>query len=321
MEVQISVIVPVYNVEKFLAKCINSILNQTEKDFEVILVNDGSKDASGEICDSYARQDKRIRVFHRNNEGVSVARNYGIKQAKGKYIVFVDSDDWIEEYYLECLLKNMKPKGMSICSYYPSDKKEGIECMSREEAQLSVYSSFGMGGVPYAKMFDAELIKTENIKFIDEIGICEDLIFVIQYISVMESEAIWEHVFLYNYRINSCGALIGRYFQKIVNPKTLTEFEGIKLSEKWILNKEKTQDAYRTRAAKGACNTLRTMVANKYIDKDMYIECLTYVRKNLWQCCTYSGLAKSSKISLLLCAISPRIEWEIWKYHNAKHRE
>lgn len=93
---KISIIVPVYNVEKYLRKCIDSILNQTFKDFELILIDDGSTDESGKICDEYNLKDNRIKVIHKENGGLSSARNAGLDIAQGEYIGFVDSDDWIE---------------------------------------------------------------------------------------------------------------------------------------------------------------------------------------------------------------------------------
>ncbi len=92
----VSVIIPIYNTEKFLPLCINSVLNQTLTDIEVLLVNDGSTDGSGKICDEYACKDQRIQVIHTLNQGVSHARNQGLETAKGEYIAFMDSDDWIE---------------------------------------------------------------------------------------------------------------------------------------------------------------------------------------------------------------------------------
>lgn len=92
----ISVIVPVYNVEKYLDKCIQSILGQTYSNIELLLIDDGSTDSSGAICDKYVTQDFRVRVFHKSNEGVSVARNWGLDNAKGEWIAFVDADDWID---------------------------------------------------------------------------------------------------------------------------------------------------------------------------------------------------------------------------------
>ena len=100
---EISIIVPVYNVERYLEKCINSILDQTFKNFEVLIIDDGSNDNSGLICDKFAESDSRIKIFHRQNEGIAKVRSFGLKQAKGKYICFVDSDDYIFESYLGCL--------------------------------------------------------------------------------------------------------------------------------------------------------------------------------------------------------------------------
>ena len=93
---ELSVIVPVYNAEKYLHKCVDSILSQTYRDFELLLVDDGSPDQCGRICDAYATQDPRVKVIHKPNGGVSEARNVGLDQAKGNYISFIDPDDWVE---------------------------------------------------------------------------------------------------------------------------------------------------------------------------------------------------------------------------------
>ena len=100
---KISVIVPVYNVEKYLCQCIDSILAQTFTDFELLLIDDGSTDRSGRICDEYADRDARIRVFHTANRGVSAARNLGIGEARADWLCFVDSDDWVETCFLTSL--------------------------------------------------------------------------------------------------------------------------------------------------------------------------------------------------------------------------
>ena len=100
---KITVIVPVYNTEKYLRRCVDSILAQTFTDFELLLVNDGSTDGSGAICDEYAQKDSRVRVFHKENGGVSSARNIGIDNAQGDWITFIDSDDRIEQRHLYLL--------------------------------------------------------------------------------------------------------------------------------------------------------------------------------------------------------------------------
>ena len=103
---KISIIIPVYNAERFLKRCVDSVLMQTYKDFELILVDDGSKDGSGAMCDNIAAQDNRVHVVHQKNEGAGAARNAGLTIAKGEYIVFVDSDDMIRQGYFEALSKH-----------------------------------------------------------------------------------------------------------------------------------------------------------------------------------------------------------------------
>lgn len=123
---EISIIVPVYNVEKYLKKCVDSILNQTFKDFELILVDDGSPDSSGAICDQYAEKDSRVKVIHKKNGGLSDARNAGIEVAKGKYLGFIDSDDYIAEDMYELLHNNIVRENadLSICGIYDVYKGE-----------------------------------------------------------------------------------------------------------------------------------------------------------------------------------------------------
>lgn len=110
----ISIIVPVYNVEKYLQQCLDSILAQTYQNWELLLVNDGSQDGSGAICDTYAAKDDRIKVYHEVNGGTAKARNKGISAAQGAYLTFIDSDDWIAETYLEELYQVAKAEGADI---------------------------------------------------------------------------------------------------------------------------------------------------------------------------------------------------------------
>ena len=112
-DIKVSVIVPVYNAEKYIKRCLDSILAQSYRYFEVLLIDDGSTDNSGKICDEYALNDNRIRVIHKENSGVSATRNIGITEAKGDYIAFVDSDDYIRSDMFEKMVKNAE-KGMFI---------------------------------------------------------------------------------------------------------------------------------------------------------------------------------------------------------------
>lgn len=115
MNTLVSIIVPVYNVEKYLERCIQSILEQNYKNLEIILVDDGSTDNSGEICDKYAKEDSRIVVYHKQNGGLSSARNYGIERAHGAFISFIDSDDFVNKRYVEILMDNCGCDNITIC--------------------------------------------------------------------------------------------------------------------------------------------------------------------------------------------------------------
>lgn len=116
-EEKVSVIVPVYNVEKYLHKCLDSIINQTYRNLEIILVDDGSPDNCGAICDEYAQKDSRIKVIHQKNGGLSAARNTGLDCAVGEYISFVDSDDWVSEEFIEQLISSAKPNSLVMCDF------------------------------------------------------------------------------------------------------------------------------------------------------------------------------------------------------------
>lgn len=125
---EISIIVPVYNVEKYLEQCIDSILTQTFEDFELILVDDGSPDKCPEICDEYAQKDDRVRVIHKENGGVSSARNAGMKLACGEYILFCDSDDYVSPLWCELMLNAARSHPLSLvsCNLRKTDQDEHV---------------------------------------------------------------------------------------------------------------------------------------------------------------------------------------------------
>ena len=153
----ISIVVPVYNVEKYIDNCIESILNQTYDDYELILVDDGSKDSCPQICDSYAKQDKRIKVIHKENAGLSDARNAGTALAKGKYITYIDSDDYINPLYLEMLLKAITETGAEfsiagIKNVYSLDSSENIKISDVKIRKLSSHQALSL--ILYQKYHD-----------------------------------------------------------------------------------------------------------------------------------------------------------------------
>ena len=171
----ISIIVPVYNVEKYLERCITSILNQTYKQFELLLIDDGSTDLSGEICDESREWDERITVFHKENGGLSDARNYGINKAKGKYVTFIDSDDYIGPKFLEILYEGcekysaLMSVGTSTFAYnetldYFSEQPDNVyESYTTEAALKQICLNVKFGMAAWGKLYDKRLF--DNIQF------------------------------------------------------------------------------------------------------------------------------------------------------------
>lgn len=204
----VSVIVPVYNVERYLKKCIESIINQTYKNLEIFLVDDGSTDNSGKICDEYAKKDNRINVIHKENKGVSSARNAGINEAKGEWIAFIDADDWIEENYIEELLKNTsKEIDIVQCGYYRvvANNKESINCdgndevRNKEEFLIGCLNPQMAYGLCHTKIIRKSKIK--DIRFDEEIVVCEDALFNIELSENVNRVKIIK-IPLYNYHIH-----------------------------------------------------------------------------------------------------------------------
>lgn len=185
---KISIIVPVYKAENYLSRCVDSLLAQTFQDFEILLVDDGSPDRSGKICDEYAKKDNRVRVFHKENGGVSSARNLGIEQGRGEWIIFCDSDDWVDvnwlEQYCEALLEDVD---MVFQGYVREDNHKQVlhvwkDCL--EKAMLNIIYGLelrNLFGWTWIKIFRADIIKRYAIRFNVNISKNEDTIFTLEY--------------------------------------------------------------------------------------------------------------------------------------------
>ncbi len=189
----ISIVVPVYRAEQYLARCIDSVIGQTYENFELILVDDGSPDKSGEICDNYAQKDPRIKVIHKKNEGVSLARNTGIKEATGKYLMFIDSDDYIQETMLEEMAPYMEQGYDLVFSATEMYTKDGVVTYEISEKDYSPkelveeYCSLKIKtinfSVPWNKLFRRDIIEKNNLVFNQELNICEDTLFNFIYLT------------------------------------------------------------------------------------------------------------------------------------------
>lgn len=175
----ISIIVPVYNVDKYLQRCIESILAQKFVDFELLLIDDGSKDKSGEICDNFALKDKRIKVFHKENGGVSSARNLGIAKAQGEWITFIDSDDWVSEDYLSSFSTDCD---LCVQGYYCGENAIRYDEIFIDHNPGAYYLYKGYVFGPYCKLFKASLIRDGHVLFDETMALGEDILFLMEYI-------------------------------------------------------------------------------------------------------------------------------------------
>lgn len=316
----ISIVVPVYNVEKYLKKCVDSIINQTYKKLEIILVDDGSIDKSGKICDDYLKIDKRIKVIHKKNGGLSEARNVGIEKAKGKYIGLVDSDDFIKNDMYENLYKAIKEKNadLALCKVIdcygkiPAEKNEKLECVSftQEQAIRKVLEGEEISVHAVSKLYKIELFK--QIKF--EVGkMAEDAIIMIDLISKCKSIVyINKSEYYYIHRENSITT-------KKFNPKN-----GYDVIYAYTKNYQIIEEKYPTliplakmRLCWANFFVLDSMVKSNYkVDKKI----INYLKKNFWFILKEPHFTKSRKISIILLKINVNLYSIVAKRFYLKKR-
>ena len=228
----ISIIVPVYNVEEYLEECLESIRKQTYQDIEVILVNDGSTDGSQAICEYFCQTDKRFRLINQKNQGQSVARNHGVKESLGEYIMFVDSDDVVSLGLLEQLMKYMS-NGIDIVE---CDRTEAIQCLNEEKKEIDVkefdsnealYQCFhhGVSWSPVAKLYRREIV--EKVPFLENL-IYEDFYTGIVSLKYIQKMRKIDYIGYY-YRYHTSSTMNQNYSEKNldifkVGKKLLEEF-------------------------------------------------------------------------------------------------
>lgn len=221
MDVLVSVVIPVYNMENYLDRCVNSVVNQSYKNLEIILVDDGSKDKSPAMCDAWAEKDNRIVVVHKENAGLGMARNSGMEIARGDYIIFPDSDDYIHENLVEKCVKvatendaevvvfscfevdetgNEKARQISSAS----DVYEG-ECVQKELLAGMFSYSMGIGVSAWSKMYKRDVLRKNGLQFVSERQIIsEDSYFMLEFFSkVSKAFVLKENLYYYCKRENS----------------------------------------------------------------------------------------------------------------------
>lgn len=270
----ISIIVPVYNAERYLNVCIQSIVSQNYTNIEIILVNDGSTDKSADICDDYARRDKRVKVYHIKNGGAAHARNYGIKKAQGKYLMFVDSDDYIDCSYTEKLYTLVKDSNvdLGIVSYYEfydsgEEVKHKLNFETANSLSENIFIDYCVLGerlfYPYIKIYKMDIVKDNNIFFPEDMVTAEDQAFNYMYLAHVKKYKYLDEC-LYAYRKGNSESL-----SSIADDKSYySEVKNLKLKRKFF-------DDFDVRYKESMLLWHYIWMVEKY--KEIENDCLAYV--------------------------------------------
>ena len=240
----ISVIIPVYKVEEYLDKCVSSVIEQTYKNLEIILVDDGSPDNCPKMCDDWAKKDNRIKVIHKKNGGVSSARNIGIKESKGEWITFIDSDDWIDENFIKKLYQvSLNNKSdVVISSYYrvTNDKYEkintSVNILNFNNYEYLIKALNPQTGYGFCHMRIIKKEKINNFYFDEELKVTEDALFNIKLAKNIKNVSFLGEP-LYYYRINN-QSVVKKYDKDYPNKY----LEGIKKIKKYIFSEYSNKD-------------------------------------------------------------------------------
>lgn len=280
---KVTVIVPVYNVEKFISRCLDSIVNQTYKNIEIIIIDDGSKDSSGMIANGFASKDERIAVLHKKNGGVSAARNDGLRRARGDYVVFVDSDDYLEpdfiEYYVNiivetnadvvCGLKHFSVWNRTQNSdfrYIKIDRSKAMRYVYLEKINVAVWN----------KIYSRELILNSCIEFDESIWYGEGMLFNIEILQVAEN-IIVANKMLYHQTFNPDSAM--RDFNLNSN---LCGLRSLNLQKtKWKISDFELENAWNYHYWYFNFSILKGLIKTHIVNsnEDLYIKCKKELRK------------------------------------------
>ena len=309
---KVSIIVAIYKSEKFLPKLLDSIVNQTWQNLEILLMDDGSPDNSSVICDQYASKDDRIHVVHRKNGGACAARNDGLSRATGEYILIVDGDDWLENDYVEYLMNLVHTTGadmaMSDHIFTTRDRnqieKDSIEGYTPEEAFCTiVYPRMPIG--PWNKIYKADLLKKNNIDF-SRPWSGEGLYFAATAAQFANCIAVG-HKKIYNYRLNNVNSGLTDY-NIVMGTNAL---ENIKfIGDNLVVRTKRTQYAVDWHIWKNYGYTLFLIVATDSIEenKELYNDCIHNMRSRLTSVLVHSEIGIKGKVKMLYQGLFP-VRW------------
>ncbi|MCF2639879.1 glycosyltransferase family 2 protein [Fusobacterium varium] len=302
-----TVIIPVYNVEKYIAKCLESVLKQTYKNIEIVIIDDGTKDSSGMICDDYAKKDFRIKVIHQKNQGLSGARNTGLKIATGDYITFLDSDDFIDEKMLEEMLLALKKNNADIVecgTIYCNEDETFIRENTKDE--LRVYKNeyqikelVFLGNITttsWGKLYKKKLFK--NFEF--PLGKYHEDTFTTYKLLHLSSKTIVLNKSFYYYRQVNGSIMNSKFNIKHLDSIDAT-IERSKFIEKYYPMYKKYEYA---NIVYSCCKVYERMILEDFYNKNIMLKLQELIRKNLIYFYFYSKSKKITKIFASICFIN-----------------
>ena len=307
-EDKVSIVVAIYKSEKFLDKLIESIINQTYKNLEVILVDDGSPDSSGEICDRFAAHDERLHVIHKKNGGACEARNVGISHCTGRYLSVIDGDDWLAPDYVEYLVNLMKmpdvDMAMTDCIFTTRDQvqnnEDHIKIIDPEEATVQLICKLDIG--PWNKLYRLDLIREKNLTFsVPWSG--EGLYFTVMAAQYSRKIAMG-HRKIYNYRLNNAGSGLTHY-NVVMGTNALW---NIKHTGECIIHKTKrTTNAVNWHIWKNNYFILTLIIGSKTEEENAELErkCIENIKRDAFSAISHSEFSIKQKLGMCRIAINP----------------
>ena len=326
MEALISVIVPVYKVEKYVADCIKSILQQSYSNIELLLVDDGSPDNSGEICDKYAKIDKRIRVIHQSNQGVSRARNVARYITQGEWVTFVDSDDTINPDYIENLV-NANPqldkmvlavsgatridRNTNICKWKQEFDARKISFMTLSKEDYQQLDSILSFGTILGKLYNLEIIRSIGLQFKEQLPLNEDQLFFFEYLKYIKS-IVTNNDVGYNYFTDGTSSLST---SRHPYNKRITAYKELHQAYEILLNIFKLQPSALKKTSSMVCRIYMDAIKSCYAmheNKDICLNVLQNLNKKEFRR-WYAPISKQGKFLKVIISFPNSILHLIFK--------
>lgn len=322
----ITIMIPAYNAEKYIGRCLESLKNQTYKDIEIVIVNDGSKDKTQSICEEYVRKDSRFRLINQKNGGEGTARNVGIREAKGQYLCFVDADDYVETDFIENMYQMHLEHNVDlvICGF--TERKDSeiinqtsgpVEIMNQEDAMEKLLREDSFKGYVWNKMFNMQIIRDNQMQFDVSLAVWTDVLFAFQYIlhikkAVFNPRPTYNYIYVENSASHLANHLLG----------VEKSYSAIRAKEQMVdkipAGYDKVKKQLAVRYVQSALSVIRNIGYTR-VEKtsEYYQKSLDLIKT--YKKDAYDMLSSKDKILVQMCVICPGILMKL--YHLASKRK